>query len=565
LKFLAAQSTPGVEVVRDGYYRRSILQQENRGYLEVSLDANHNALDVRVQFGDPRSLFAIIERVRGMFDLDADSATIARTLANDLELAAQVSSRPGLRVPGCWNGFEFAVLAVLGQERDREATSALAGRMITNFGVPYRPADGLSHLFPTPEVLALADLESIGVPRRQADAMHALSCLVRDGQIRFEKVADSDALIARLGDIPGIGCLAAQWIAMRALRQPDAFPSADPEFARALGVATSCEVEQRSETWRPWRAYAAMYFWAKERTSTNEQASTARGTEMPVNGSMVIDVIPSDIGMETAAIVTELVRNSHDAYRALEPRRLEEEKLERAVVISRQRNGDNTGQLFIEDNGQGQSLKHVLRKLQTSVRRDLESFKAASGPGGKLCSWPILSAGSKVVIESTMKGIADRFHLEINVRRICEEMDAASSVDDILRDSECISVSREDFEKRGHGTTVVIECDGKTEIVNGYKLNCFYHLTDPEDETLSQFLVEGCPIPYSIKDGVGKKMRDVYGRTCSIPTALYVDGNSLELRLRAVSRKPRLSSCKMAKRDLQAPGRPRYIPSPQGS
>jgi AraC family transcriptional regulator of adaptative response / DNA-3-methyladenine glycosylase II len=274
LDFLAVQAMPGVEVVRDGYYRRSISLQENRGYLEVSLDANRNALNVRVQFGDPRSLFFIIERVRAMFDLDADWATIARTLATDPTLAAQVNSCPGLRVPGCWNGFEFAARAILGQEMDSQTANALAGRMVTAFGEPFCPAGGLTHLFPTPEVLATADLGSIDLPQRQADAIRALSCLVRDAGIRFEKVADPDALLARLHEIPGIGRSALQWIAMRALREPDAVPSFDPDFARAVGVASGNEIEERSEAWRPWRAYAAMYLWRSDPgIGAREQAS----------------------------------------------------------------------------------------------------------------------------------------------------------------------------------------------------------------------------------------------------------------------------------------------------
>lgn len=280
LEFLGAQATPGIEVVRDGYYRRSISSHEHRGYLEVSLAWNRNAVNVRVQFGDPRSLFLIIERVRAMFDLDADWPTIAQALGTDPALAEQVSSRPGLRVPGCWNGFEFATRAILGQEVDSEATTALAGRMVTTFGQPFCPAEGLTHLFPTPEVLALADLESIGVPQRQADPIRGISCLVRDGQVRFEKVADADALLARLYEIPGIGRCAAQWIAMRALREPDAIPSHDPEFARALDVASAREVAERSEAWRPWRAYAAMYFWRfGAGIAAHEDASAIKKTD----------------------------------------------------------------------------------------------------------------------------------------------------------------------------------------------------------------------------------------------------------------------------------------------
>ena len=565
LEFLAVQATPGVEVVRDGYYRRSILLQENRGYLEVLPDANRNALDVRVQFGDPRSLFPIIERVRRMFDLDADWSTVARTLATDPALAAQVRSRPGLRVPGCWDGFEFATRAILGEEIESDSVTALAGRIVKDFGQPYRPADGLTHLFPTPEVLARADLESIGLQRRQVDALRALACLVRDGQIRFEKIADPEALLARLREVPGIGCCAAQWIALRALRDPDAIPSADPGFARALGLTSTSEVEERAEAWRPWRAYATMYLWnLKDRAS--ERETTLRGTGKPDNASTLIEHIRSDNGRETGAILQELMRNAHDAYLALEPRWLDEEKLERAVVISRQRNGNSTGQLFVEDNGIGQSLKHLLRKLQTSVVRDLERCKAGSR-SGKLCSWTILSAGSKVMIESTTKGTTDRFQVKINVRRICEKMDPASSVDDILCDSECISVSREgeDFDKRSHGTTVVIECDGKTEIVRGYKLNCFYDLTDPDDETLPQLLAEGCTIPYSTEDSVAKKIRDVYLRGHYIPTAVYLDGGSLDLRLCDVSRKSGVPIRGLLKRDRRDHGQSRFGRSPRGS
>src|SRR6266852_11050 len=160
LEFLAHQATPGVEIIECGCFRRSISVNENRGYLEVSLDASRNALNVRVQIGEPRSLFFIIERIRAMFDLDADWPTIARTLGADPDLAAHISSHPGLRVPGCWNGFELATRAILGQRIGTERANALAGRMVRAFGQPFCPANGLTHLFPTPEVLANTDRKS---------------------------------------------------------------------------------------------------------------------------------------------------------------------------------------------------------------------------------------------------------------------------------------------------------------------------------------------------------------------------------------------------------------------
>src|SRR5215471_6018022 len=242
LEFLAARTIPGVEAVEDGCFRRSILVNGNRGYFEVSLDASRNALNVRVQIGDSRSLFFIIERIRAMFDLNADWATVARTLGADSALASHINSNPGLRVPGCWNGFELATRAIL-EQRHIARANELAGQIARSFGEPFCPAKGLTHLFPTLEALAHANLETAGLPRAQADAIRTLSCAVRDGQISFERVVDSEEFLANLSEIPGIGDSTTQWIAMRALREPDAFPSADHALARTLGLANSRELE----------------------------------------------------------------------------------------------------------------------------------------------------------------------------------------------------------------------------------------------------------------------------------------------------------------------------------
>jgi 3-methyladenine DNA glycosylase/8-oxoguanine DNA glycosylase len=251
-----------VEVVQGGYFRRSISLHEHRGYLEVSLDESGNALRVRVQIGEPRSLFFIIERVRAMFDVDADWATIARTLGPDPALSDYIRSHPGLRVPGCWSGFEVATRAILRQQMTIERAHDLAGRMVRALGQPFCPVNGLTHVFPTPEVLAGADLESIGLPRPQANAIRLLSRAVRDGQITFEKVVDSNALVTRLSEIPGIKEWTTQWVNMRVLRDPDAFPSADGDLSRVLALGSSSEFEQRSQAWRPWRAYATIYLWS---------------------------------------------------------------------------------------------------------------------------------------------------------------------------------------------------------------------------------------------------------------------------------------------------------------
>lgn len=262
LEFLAVRAVPGVEVVEAGCFRRSIFLNGDRGYFEVSLDGCRNALNVRVEIGDPRALFFIIERIRAMFDLDADWATIARTLEADPALVSHIHSNPGLRVPGCWNGFEFATLAILEDRLAIAKATGLAGQIVHTFGELFSPPNSATHLFPTPWALADANLEIIGVPRAQADAIRALSRAVRDGKIRFEKVVDSNAFMAQLSEIPGIEEWTTQWAAMRALREPDAFPSADRRLARALALASSSELEQRSRAWCPWRSYAAMYLWA---------------------------------------------------------------------------------------------------------------------------------------------------------------------------------------------------------------------------------------------------------------------------------------------------------------
>jgi len=261
LAFLAPRGTPGVEAVDVSTYRRSFSLNGRDGYFDVSLDEANDALSVRIHFGDPRSLFLIIERIRAMFDLNADPTEIARCLGVDPVLAKRVETAPGLRVPGCWNGFELAMRAILGQQISIEAATTLAGRMASEFGRPFSGASGLTHLFPTPEVLADANLAGVGLPRARAQTIHALARAVCNGQICFEGIVGADSFLARLCQIPGIGKWTGQYVAMRALREPDAFPSGDLGLLYAADLESSGDLERRAEAWRPWRAYAAMYLW----------------------------------------------------------------------------------------------------------------------------------------------------------------------------------------------------------------------------------------------------------------------------------------------------------------
>jgi AraC family transcriptional regulator of adaptative response / DNA-3-methyladenine glycosylase II len=263
LDFLKPRATPGAEEVVDNVYRRSISFRGTSGYFEVSYEPSHNSLVAKVQFGEPRALFFIIERIRAMFDLNADWSAIAQVLRTDPLLAERVKANPGLRVPGCWNGFELGVRAILGQQITVKGATGLAGKLASRFGQQLSSANGLTCVFPEPEVLAEADIASIGMPQARVRTIQAFARSVRNNEISFEGIIDSEVFLDRLCSIAGIGKWTAQYVAMRALRDPDAFPSGDLGLLRALSLESSRELELRAKVWQPWRAYAAMYLWSR--------------------------------------------------------------------------------------------------------------------------------------------------------------------------------------------------------------------------------------------------------------------------------------------------------------
>jgi AraC family transcriptional regulator, regulatory protein of adaptative response / DNA-3-methyladenine glycosylase II len=293
LSFLELRAIPGVEAVRAGLYRRSIYLNGSSGHFAVAFDPAKNALIATIHFGDPRSLFAIVERIRALFDLTADWSEIAQSLKGDEAFVERLEAAPGLRVPGAWDGFELAVRAILGQQITVKGATTLAGRIVKRYGKDLNAAEGLTHLFPTPEILAEADLTCAGLTKARAATIRELARAVSDGKIRFEGILDADEFRAKLCQIPGIGAWTSQYIAMRALREPDAFPVGDIALVRSLGLANARELERRAEQWRPWRAYAAMYLWnvagkpksesgeithAKTNSAANAMANLAAGT-----------------------------------------------------------------------------------------------------------------------------------------------------------------------------------------------------------------------------------------------------------------------------------------------
>jgi AraC family transcriptional regulator of adaptative response / DNA-3-methyladenine glycosylase II len=208
-----------------------------------------------------------------MFDLNADWSAIAQILRTDSQLAARLRAQPGLRVPGCWNAFELAVRTILGQQVTVSGATTLAGRLAKSFGRPFAKANGLTHLFPAPEVLAEAKLTGVGLTEKRAQTIRALARAISDGSISFDRVVDSESFLIRLREIPGIGSWTAQYVAMRALGEPDAFPSGDLGLLRALDLRNPRDLEKRAEGWRPWRAYACMYLWSIAHPSKSKKSA----------------------------------------------------------------------------------------------------------------------------------------------------------------------------------------------------------------------------------------------------------------------------------------------------
>jgi AraC family transcriptional regulator of adaptative response / DNA-3-methyladenine glycosylase II len=305
LAFLALRAVPGVESVRDGVYRRTFRLaaepgddaggrrdkvQPVTGFVEVRCEPGARRLRAHVCSAgsvrlSPRVLLPVVTRLRRQFDLLADPSAVAATLGADPFLARCVKLRPGLRVPGAWDGFELAVRAVLGQQVSVRAATTIAGRLAGAFGTPITPAaidPTLTVAFPTAPVLARVDagaLVALGLTRARAQTLNALATEVAAGRLDLDPGADIDATAAALTHVPGIGAWTAEYIAMRALRVPDAFPTTDLGLRRAFArLAASrparngrvpapsrpATLEDASRAWKPWRAYAALHLWTWE-------------------------------------------------------------------------------------------------------------------------------------------------------------------------------------------------------------------------------------------------------------------------------------------------------------
>jgi AraC family transcriptional regulator, regulatory protein of adaptative response / DNA-3-methyladenine glycosylase II len=268
LDFLALRAVPGVEQVTGNRYARTVRAPGGPGLVELTMPGTHGPgarpgprhVLLRARLPGLRGIGQVVSRCRQLLDLDADACAISAVLAADGLLAPLVAARPGLRVPGTYDGFELAVRAVLGQQVSVPAARTLAGRLADRFGTRLQMPDrSPAVLFPGPADLADADLSGLGLTTARQATLRALGAAVAGGTLELDHGADPQQTAARLAELPGIGPWTTSYILMRAVGDPDAFPASDLGLRRALehlGGSTA-----QADRWRPWRAYAAVHLW----------------------------------------------------------------------------------------------------------------------------------------------------------------------------------------------------------------------------------------------------------------------------------------------------------------
>lgn len=285
ITFLAGRAIPGVEVVEGLTYARTWRAGSRGvpGWFRIHPAPGEGRLTVECAETLTPHLATLIAIVRRLFDMDARPDIITGPLAADPILAPSVRASPGLRVPGCTDGFELAWRAVLGQQVSVAAARTLAGRVVSTFGEPaITPIAGLTHV--TPDAARMADaapkhFAALGLTSARATCLSELATRASRGELPTSPTPDPAAAIATLCECPGIGDWTAQYIAMRALRWPDAFPVGDLILRRTLadaGATTPKAALAHADRWRPWRAYAAMHAWNLLSLEPAQQAPTRR-------------------------------------------------------------------------------------------------------------------------------------------------------------------------------------------------------------------------------------------------------------------------------------------------
>jgi AraC family transcriptional regulator, regulatory protein of adaptative response / DNA-3-methyladenine glycosylase II len=265
--FLGARAIAGVESVEASVYRRTVRapvdRKEHFGWIEIALSPRKPALRIAVSASLAKALPPVLSRVKALMDLACHPAEVAQALG------ALAKRHPGLRVPGAFDGFEVAVRAILGQQVSVAAARTVAGRFATAFGDPLEtPFGSINRIFPSARTISelpYGKIARLGMPGARARTVLALARAVADGVLELRPNADIEATLEKLRALPGVGEWTAQYIAMRALAWPDAFPHTDLGVMKALGRIypgiDARRVLAAGEAWRPWRAYAVMHLW----------------------------------------------------------------------------------------------------------------------------------------------------------------------------------------------------------------------------------------------------------------------------------------------------------------
>lgn len=267
LRFFDARSVLGIDLVEGHCYRRTVRDGDEVGVVQVTCD--HLAGEMVAEFWnvEPRDAEA---RLRRMFDLDADLETIHAHLSTDPFMVKLIAARPALRVPGGWDPLEIAMRTVLGQQVSIVAARQLNRRLVERCGYAMEPPfEGLTHVFPNAEAVVNADLSNMGMPGARAQTLKAVATAHLNDPLLFRRSESAEATIARLRSIKGIGDWSANYIAIRACREPDGFPAGDVGILRGLSDEagkrpTPLEAREMADQWRPWRSYAAQHIWAHD-------------------------------------------------------------------------------------------------------------------------------------------------------------------------------------------------------------------------------------------------------------------------------------------------------------
>ncbi|MDB6034154.1 MAG: adenosine deaminase [Verrucomicrobiales bacterium] len=267
LAFLKGRELKGIEWVTDRFYARTVHLGNSKGWIKVTHSETKNALLLEFTHSLAPVLPALLNRVRDLFDLNARPEIISKHLARDKVLAPLVKANPGLRVPGAFNGFEMGLRAILGQQITVKAATTIACRLISAFGAPFvTPFAELNRLTPSPQRIAKAsvdELARLGIVSARCKCILGLAHAQVSGGLSLDSGNhhSPEATIKRLAELPGIGPWTANYIAMRALRWPDAFPKEDIAVRNNLGGVTAKQAEEMSQAWRPWRSYAVLHIW----------------------------------------------------------------------------------------------------------------------------------------------------------------------------------------------------------------------------------------------------------------------------------------------------------------